>query len=69
MNCDVVWVHTVTRASLGVCGKETNRLVHSRCPRCNVEYDASACDVCWASHKYYGLCGTCLTPLELREAG
>ena len=63
--CDIVWRHTVTGASLGVCGKPTERTFTSHCPSCGYTADCAACDPCWASHKDYGLCGKCFTRLEI----
>lgn len=65
--CTIEWKHTVTGAQLGTCGMPTGRAVTAACPRCSYQATQRVCDVCWGSYRDYGLCGTCLGPLEITE--
>lgn len=65
--CDVVWQHTRTGASLGICGGRPQHTVTTTCRRCQVTGTRQVCGYCWGSYSTSGLCGTCLEPLEITE--
>lgn len=63
--CGVIWVHTVTRASLGVCGCPAEHTVTVTCSMCGTAI-VSVCRFCWPSYSQYAMCNKHLVPLELR---
>lgn len=66
--CTVVWQHTGTRASLGLCGrKPAAHKLTVTCSFCRATGNQSVCEVCWPSVRVLNLCATCFAPTEVTE--